>query len=100
MHALVGNIPRKLVELTKQGESVWEVKGLKASYKISDKGDQNAAQAALTRGSKVWIVTDGSQARGSTKQQLQSLKILIEKAEGRFAFVVAIALEKPTKRIS
>ena len=30
------------------------------------------------RGSKVWIVTDGSQARGSTKQQLQSLKMLRE----------------------
>ena len=30
------------------------------------------------RGSKVWIATDGSQARGSTKQQLQSLKMLRE----------------------
>ena len=37
-----------------------------------------AAQAALMRGSKVWIVTDGSQTRGSTKQQLQSLKMLRE----------------------
>ena len=27
MHALVGNIPCKLLELTKDGESTWEVKG-------------------------------------------------------------------------
>ena len=27
MHALLGNIPCKLLELTKDGESTWEVKG-------------------------------------------------------------------------
>lgn len=46
----------------------------------------------------VWIVTDGSQARGSTKQQLQSLRCL-QKPELRFVFVVAIALEKLRKRM-
>ena len=35
-------------------------------------------QAALVRGSKVWVVTDGSQARGSTKMQLQAVKMIRE----------------------
>ena len=37
-----------------------------------------AAQSALSRGAKLWVIVDGSQSRGGTKQQLQSLKMLRE----------------------
>ena len=49
MHALVGNIPCKLLELTKDGESTWEVKGSRATYKvwISQEGGRNGCSCRV-----------------------------------------------------
>ena len=44
------------------------------AYSFDQPDVVQAVQAALVRGSKVWVVTDGSQARGSTKMQLQAVK--------------------------
>ena len=49
MHALVGNIPCKLLELTKDGESTWEVKGSRSAYKvwISEEGGRNGCSCRV-----------------------------------------------------
>ena len=48
------------------------------AYSFDQPDVVQAVQAALVRGSKVWVVTDGSQARGSTKMQLQAVKMIRE----------------------
>ena len=49
MHALMGNVPCKLLELTKDGESTWEVKGSRATYKvwISEEGGRNGCSCRV-----------------------------------------------------
>ena len=49
MHALVGNIPCKLLELTKDGESTCEVKGSRSAYKvwISEEGGRSGCSCRV-----------------------------------------------------
>ena len=48
------------------------------AYSFDQPDVVQSVRDALTRGAKVWVITDGSQARGSTKLQLQAVKMIRE----------------------